>query len=1110
MNGRESNFDYLQGEPKFEHICRVAMAAERVFREDYASCIVGCRRALECAVRWIYSVDSSLAQPWDDNLASLMGEPSFRKLISEALYKRIDIIRKLGNHAAHTHKNFTEEHALLCLEQLHILLSFMARCYSRVKPRGKFNAEWVKQREDGVQQAPAPAVDPKLEELMRQNEALQAELTALREQQRKEFEEPTPPEQSEYATRKLYIDAMLLDAGWELGKNWLEEVMVEGMPNKSGTGFADYVLYDDAGLALAVVEAKKTSLGVEAGFQQAQIYAELIGKAQGVRPLIFLTNGFDTRIVDHSYPIRHVASIPSQRDLKKHFNMRSMRRSLSHAQVDKQIAGRYYQEHAIKAVCEHFEQNKGRKALLVMATGSGKTRTVIALCKVLMEQGWAKNILFLADRTALVEQAKRAFVNMMPELSLTNLCEDKNNTAARCVFSTYNTMMNCIDSVQDENGKKLFTCGHFDLLICDEAHRSIYNRYKDIFTYFDAPLVGLTATPKNEIDRNTYEIFDLEEGIPTYAYDLSQAVADGYLVPYKPIETTLKFLSEGITYDQLSPEEKERYEETFADADDELPDTIDAAALNSWVFNKDTIRKVLDTLMQQGLRVDYGNRIGKSIIFARNHAHAEKVLEVFNQEYPHLHGQAMVIDNYCKFPQKAIDDFSDADKLPQIAITVDMLDTGIDVPEVLNLVFFKRVRSYAKFWQMIGRGTRLCPGLLDGEDKKEFYIFDFCGNFEFFRMTEGKGQEAAAAPSLQGALFCLKARIAAKLQDLTYQTDELKEFRNRLVTEMVDKVKELNTENFSVRQHLRAVTTYNTETGYQNIIPDDIHTMRTELAPLITPEADEINALRFDALMYGIERAELEGDAKGAKRRKNDLQKKVAAVAGVANIPDVCKQKELLEKILTTDYVEHATVHDFEHIRKSLRDLMKYLPRESKRYDTDFRDEVLNTVIGQPIGGLDPLENYRKKAETYIRTHLNAPAIDKLRNNVPLTEADVRELESIFWHELGTKTDFEKECPQSSLGEFVRSITGLDMNAAKTAFAEYLNTTTMDSAQIFVVNKIIEYIVKNGLLKERAVLQAAPFDNYGSLVEVFGHNIPALQGILQTIEQINANANPAA
>lgn len=768
---------------------------------------------------------------------------------------------------------------------------------------------------------------------------------------------------TEAQTRARYIDTMLLDAGWVKGVDWLEEVELAGMPNQAQVGFADYVLYGDDGKALAVVEAKRTSVDVAKGRQQAKLYADLLERQYGRRPVVFLSNGFETRMEDGQYPERKVAAIYSKRDLEKLFNLRRIRTSLANVSVREDIAGRYYQKGAVRAVCDSLDRKNRRRALLVMATGSGKTRTVIALVDILLRHNWVKNVLFLADRNSLVTQAKRSFVNLLENLSVTNLCEEKDNFAARCVFSTYQTMMNCIDTVADETGKKLFTCGHFDLLICDEAHRSIYHKYQDIFTYFDAPLVGLTATPKDEIDKNTYEVFQLENGVPTYGYDLAQAVQDGYLVDYRVAETKLKFLEEGIAYDDLPPEEQAAYEETFLDENGDWPDRIGAGKLNEVVFNEDTIRLVLHVLMTEGLRVNYGETLGKTILFAKNHAHAEKILQIFGEEYPHLPGYAKVIDNYMTYAQSAIDEFSEADKLPRIAISVDMLDTGIDVPEILNLVFFKPVMSKAKFWQMIGRGTRLCPGLLDGEDKTGFRIFDFCGNFAFFRLSKGKPTPNGLP--LQGAIFGLKAQIAWKLQDLDYQTEELITFRRRLVEEMAAKVRELNRDNFAVKQHLRFVEQYNDERTYDILTEEKINQLRAELTPLILPDEDEASAVRFDALLYGIELAYLAD--KTYTRAKKDLVKRVAGIAGVANIPEIAAQSELIENILHGTYLERAGIHEFEYIRQNLRDLMKYIPRGSAVYTTNFTDEILSTEWTEADMENDDLKNYKAKAEFYIR-----------------------------------------------------------------------------------------------------------------------------------------------
>ena len=1110
-----TNFDYLKNESKFSAFADVAISAERIILIDPEACILNCRRAMEFAVKWMYSVDVELEMPYQDNLQSLMNVGEYRQIVGSDIWKRMDYIRRCGNNVAHSNRKLGKDEAMLCLENLYIFLDYVAYCYAKEYEERDFNPtlitlrakkakeskeaadaikeELVKEQEKTAQQG----LD--LQKLLKENASLKEELSARRQEQQQTYT-PKPLDLSEYDTRKLYIDAMLTDAGWTEGKDWINEVPLSGMANKSGTGYADYVLYDDMHRPLAIIEAKRTCTDVAVGRQQAKLYADIIEKECGRRPVIFLTNGFETHIIDGQYPERKCSFIYSKRDLEKWFNLLAMRTSLKNVTVDKNIAGRYYQEAAIKAVCSSLDEKNRRKALLVMATGSGKTRTVIALCKILLDAGWVKNILFLADRNSLVTQAKRSFVNLLPSLSCTNLVEEKDNYNAHCVFSTYQTMINCIDVVNDKEGK-LFTCGHFDLVICDEAHRSIYNKYKDIFHYFDAPLIGLTATPKSEIDKNTYEVFELEDGVPTYGYDLAQAVKDEYLVDYISIESKLKFIDQGIVYDELSEEEKEEYERTFVDEEGKIPEVISSSELNTWIFNEDTIRQALNILMTEGIKIEYGQKLGKTIIFAKNHNHAEKILEVFNKEYPYLPDYARVIDNRMTYAQSAIDEFADPKKMPQIAISVDMLDTGIDVPEILNLVFFKKVMSKAKFWQMIGRGTRLCPEQLDGEDKQKFYIFDFCGNFEFFRLN--KGRASAKMIALQSAVFNLKFEITYQLQSAEYQTDRLIAYRNVLVREMSERVQKLPRDNFAVRQHLKYVEMYSDETNYQALTYGDTVTVKEEVSPLIQPEEDEANAVRFDALMYRIELAYLMG--KKDIKARGDLRKKVKGVAGVANIPEIQAQTDLIQQILTTDYVEEAGVDEFEEIREKLRNLMKYIPGQKRRYDTNFEDDVLSIEWKEAELENDELKNYKAKAEFYIRQHQDNIAIAKLKTNQPLTSIDIESLEEILWKEVGTRSDYEQEIGEKPLGEFVREIVGLDMNAAKEAFSEYLTDTNLDSRQIYFVNQIVEYIVHNGMLKDFSVLQEAPFTDQGSVVEIF-KDITVWMGIKRVIDSINANA----
>lgn len=1101
-----TNFDFLKTEQQFATFADVAISAEKIFNIDYATSVLNCRRAMEFAVKWLYSVDSSLEMPYQDKLVSLMNANSFKDIVGPDIYKRMDYIRIVGNNVNHNPKSITEDQAKLALQNLYVFMDFVAYCYAKDYTEHTYNERLLYQVDAGPIKE-SPEVD--VEKLIKENEKLKEELTKRREN-REEGYIQKPLELSEFATRKAYIDVMLTDAGWEYNKNWKDEYPIEEMPNHSGFGFADYVLFGEDGRPLAVIEAKKTCVDVSKGRQQAVLYADFLEKKFNRRPVIFLSNGFDTRIwIDGKvgYPERQVSGIYSKRDLEKLYNIMSMRTHLDNIKINNNISNRYYQKEAITAICETFDEQNRRKALLVMATGSGKTRTVISIVDVLIRHGWVKNMLFLADRTSLVTQAKRAFHNLMPDLSITNLCEEKDNVNARAVFSTYQTMMNCIDDTKDDDGSRLYTCGHFDLIIVDEAHRSIYNKYKDIFTYFDSLLIGLTATPKDEIDKSTYRIFELEGGVPTYGFELEQAVEDRYLVNYRVADTKLKFMQSGISYEDLPEDEKEEYEDTFAAEDGSLPDKIESAALNEWLFNKDTIRKVLNTIMTYGLKVDYGNKIGKTIIFAKNHNHAEEILKVWNEEYPsYSQHYARVIDNYTNYAQSLIDDFSDKNKMPQIAISVDMLDTGIDVPEILNLVFFKPVMSKSKFWQMIGRGTRLCPGLIDGADKERFYIFDFCGVFDFFDVKKN-GKEASTVESLQERIFNIKVEMAYKLQGLEYQTDDLIVFRKDLVQYLVDKVNELSRGNFAVKQHLKYVDGYNKIQDYQALTYEVTLQLAEHIAPLVLPDKDEISALRFDSLIYGLELAYLIG--KKYKKARTDLNKKLSALAGFATIPEILAQKGFIDELLHTDYIDNAGINEFETIRTKLRDLMKYAKFDSHaKYQTDFTDDILSMDWRVADLSDDYLVNYKAKVEYYLKQNEDILVIAKLKTNKPLTEIDVKELEKILWNEVGTKQDYEKEYGDTPLGELVRSIVGLSMEAANEAFSQYLNDANLNSMQINFVKRIVSYVVKNGMMKDLSVLGEAPFNEMGSVAEIFD-DIGIWMGIRKAIESINQNAKVA-
>ena len=780
-----SHFGFLQTE--WPVIFEATAKAELLVHADPRTACFYARRALELAVAWAYKHDSLLRLPYQDNLGALIHEPTFKAVAGEAVFSKARVINTLGNQAVHSHRPIQESDALSALRELFHVGYWLARSYARgakptpglafdvnalpkATPLPKQTIDQLQKLEAGLRER-----DEKLSALLADKTALDEELKQLRaevaEAKKAAAAQPDTHDYSEAQTRDYFIDLLLKEAGWPLDQPLDRELEVAGMPNAQGKGFVDYVLWGDDGKPLGLVEAKRTRRDPRVGQQQAKLYADCLEKQFGQRPLIFYSNGYDHWLWDDvNYPPRQVQGFYKKVELDLVIQRRVSRKSLAAAEINPQIVERYYQTRSIRRIGEAFERDHDPKALVVMATGAGKTRTVIALADLLMRCNWAKRILFLADRVALVRQAVNAFKKHLPDSSPVNLVTEK-DAEGRIFVSTYPTMMGLIDDTKD--GLRRFGVGHFDLVIIDEAHRSVFQKYRAIFDYFDSLLVGLTATPKDEVDRNTYSLFDLENGVPTDAYGLEEAVKDGFLVPPKAVSVPLRFEREGINYDELSEEEKKQWDALEWDEDGEVPDRVEAEAVNKWLFNKDTVDKVLAHLMTRGLTVAGGDRLGKTILFAKNQAHADFIADRFNINYPHYKGEfARVITFRTEYAQSLIDNFSSKDKAPHLALSVDMLDTGIDIPEVVNLVFFKLVRSKTKFWQMLGRGTRLCPDLFGpGQHKQFFYLFDYCQNLEFFSQNP-ETTEGALSQSLGKRLFKGRLELIGELDEkLAGQTE---------------------------------------------------------------------------------------------------------------------------------------------------------------------------------------------------------------------------------------------------------------------------------------------------------------------------------------------------
>lgn len=1123
-----TNFGFIRDE--LSHLSDHVLKAESCVYTDPMYSAILSRKSLELVVKWLYDNDEDLELPYDKTLNSLMHEPSFRSVLPPTLFRNINLLRKIGNNAVHSSQKTTAKESLDALRILFDLTKWVQNIYTTGDLANQPFDESLLVKGTPVSRSPKEKeeLQNKYEDTAQllqlankqliENEALLAEyrkkLEAVHKVKLQNLEFVTPNYSvTEAETRKLYVDTLLKESGWNVNADNVVEYKVTGMPSDSGNGKVDYVLWGDDAKPLAVVEVKRTTKDAKDGKRQAELYADCLENMTGQRPVIFYSNGFDSYIWDDAagYPPREVQGFYSKEELQLRINRRQSRLALDKVSFNKDIAGRYYQEEAIKRVSETLSK-KNMGALLVMATGSGKTRTAAAIVDMLTKANWAKKILFLADRNALVTQAKNNFNNYLPNLTAIDLTKEAEDVSSRLVFSTYPTIMNRIDSVKSE-GHRYYGVGHFDVVIIDEAHRSVYMKYRAIFEYFDALYIGLTATPKADGDKDTYELFGIETHNPTYAYELDDAVSDKYLTYPKGIKLPLKFPNRGIKYDDLTEEQKIEYEREFLENDGTIPKQVSSGAINKWLFNKDTVDKVLVELINRGLKVEGGDRLGKTIIFARSHAHALFIEERFNALFPNYGGKMMrIIAHKEKHPQQLIEEFSRKDNTEfLIALSVDMLDTGIDIPEILNLVFFKPVRSKAKFWQMVGRGTRLAPDIFGiGLDKEFFYIFDVCENIDFFTAKVDE-EEKHTVISLSQRVFNTKLHIIDLLQ-ASKQTDEVTlKYLTLFKDNLYNTVCRLSEDDFRVRMNLRYVTKYQDKGQWEVLTDIDISDIERHITPLIENFNEDEEAKRFDLIMLRMMASLIDGT--NLTPHINKVQQSVHGLLKALRIKEVKAKETLIKSVLDDEFWQSTSLDKCEQVRNELSNLLKYIDKEQKRnLYTDITDEFTGDIEEVDVlGSYSDLGAYKKRVEKYIRENQHHLTIQKIRTNKPISKSELAELEKILNSIEGVSenTPLSKVTNGMPMGVFIRSIVGLDINAAKEAFADFLSNKSLSANQIHFVNTIIDYLAESGTI-ENKILFEKPFTDINDQGIAGLFNQKESSDIIGVLTQINHNAFFAA
>ena len=1121
-----SNFDFLKDE--FVDLYELCLEAEKNCYIKPRTSAIYSRLALEFCVALVYKFENIQTSYTGLSLNELINKREFKDLFqNDSQVAGLNLIRKFGNDAAHMLKNIitdtnknlslSKDIALNCLKGIFDFTIWIAYCYGNTLKSDdiKFDEKYIINssfKEENINDIKITDDDVK-------NNIEKIEEVPIKKRNTK----INNSNFSEKETRKLFIDFLLMKAGWNINDRNMVEYEVEGLKSTgSGKGNVDYILWGDSTFPLAIIEAKKTSYNAKKGEFQALEYAEALEKKFNFFPIRFVTNGFEIFIYENKNSIpRRIYGFYRKEELLKIIARRNKKITSNDISINEKIINRYYQERAVKKAIENYISGN-RKSLLVMATGSGKTRVAISVVDCLSKLNMVKRTLFLADRVALVKQALNSFKNSLPDYTFVDLVSEKDRDNAKIVFSTYQTMMTESEKSR-EDGTNKYGVGAFDLIIVDEAHRSIYQKYGDLFEYFDSLILGLTATPKNEIDRNTFKVFDMNSKEPTDSYDLFEAAKDEFLLLPNIREISLNYPENGIVYSKLSEEEKEKYESLF-DEEDNIPEEISGDSLNSWFFNEGTTSKVLTTLMEEGYKIESGDKLGKTIIFAKNDKHAEHIVETFNKLYKNLDGEfCQKITTKVEKAQTLIERFVNPNSLPQIAVSVDMLDTGIDIPQILNLVFYKKVKSKAKFWQMIGRGTRKCKDIYGvGQDKKDFLILDFCRNFSYFEMKDSFDEDnTKLGKSLSSRIFENKIKMIYKLQNLEYQMDEkYKKLWGNLVNEVYTLISGLNEENISVRTKISYVKKYKNIDTIKNLEEKDVDEIIKNLSSLPFPihEKNEIEK-KFENLILKTQLKLF--DNKKIENEKIEISDIVKGLAKKGNIKEIQKKSEYIMKIIKDEnYLKNIDILELKNLKDIIEPLTIFLDTDGKHLNYivgDFEDTYISTEVKDINVFASAYINSKEKFQKYLDKNKSLLSIKKLRNNIELDEDDLKELKKVLYSNeevnlevLKSENNSEIEKISSLYGEnesfgiFIRSLIGLDREAINKEFSEFLNKEKFNSNQIELINLIIENIVKYGAYSKSEIPKLSN-DILGKSIDNIFTDRNDLQKIVDIVNKINSN-----
>ena len=1090
-------FEYLRNIEGLESLYKTLTSGQSS-ESAYARCI-RYGKNLESLVRYVYSVQFPNHKGGISMLSSLLKDKCFKEFLGKSeYYNKAHFVNVAGEDGALNH-DIDEEIGALAYENLKELTYVIFSKLDKFSDSEKETYSYI------------PASVPAL---------------------------------SEQETRDYYIDADLRKAGYTVNKtkdsrghgqpvadNVCVEIEVHNLPHQA-VGYADYVIYGKTGLPLAVIEAKRTSVDVEAGAQQVRDYADALQRELmlSYRPILYYTNGYVTRIQDRlGYPARVVGNFASMDDLELMIKRQQpgaldRRKPITDEKINGNIINRSKLVESVKALvgAMNVDGKMRRKGLLVLPCGVGKTRTAVALTDILMRNDWAQNVLFLADRSNLVSNAVKPFKNYLPSCTVSDISAEnpERDITARICVSTYNSMLNYLNRADNP-----FSVGHFDIIFVDEAHRSLFNVYKSIFEYFDSFVVGLTATPSKAIDHSTYDILDLNVDEPTFELKFEEAVNLGYLVSYKAFDKTSYLLREGLKYEDLSEREKEEYEEKFDSDSDEKdipPEAFKRTITNSGhILNEKTIDQMFVDLFKFGLRVDKGQKIGKTLIFARDHNHAVKIVDRFKKNYPELGDEyCQVIDNQIKKNLTRQTNFAKKDSNPRIVVSVDMMDTGVDIPEIVNLVFFKRVLSRIKFDQMWGRGTRTCNDLfvispsedyfngrtsddtrMEYRDKQGFFVFDYCDNFEYFD-RHPEGIDPSPALNIDQKIISISLDMLYLLQDAEYQ--EKSAYRNyyRKVEEnIINSIKSLNVDRVDVRPKIEYIDKYKNSNAFEPLSKAGLYEIKSHLLPLLNQNFIEDTCDKSFSYKVCIIQNSLLDERINSTAQKLAVRQTAKALLKKASLDAIRAKTDLLRRLDSDEFWKNPDFFELENIKAEIGPLIKFLKGDKEEIIiTNFNDTIETSERGSSFN-FDDFIPYREKIISYIRKHMGElESIQKIIRLEPLSEKDLEELKGVLDSLKSADGDDEQFSSREELIIFIRKIIGLDKHAIDTKCAQFLNDNSFNEKQLKFIDLIIDYAVHNGNITRDVLANEEPFCDE-EIADLFKNRIDCLFELVDVFDR---------